>query len=196
MLSEKIKQYLKLLAPYIAVVMFWRVWPNAWLAILVYHAQILFWNRVVWREIRPLQERKRLLLAVPAVFAGPLLYILLPFITLTDIPDWLGSYRLSGLFLIIMIPYFGIVHPVLEQVHWRQLRKDSAWSHVIFAGYHMIVLSSLLSIPWLILCFVVLAGASFAWKLMERIGGSITVPVVSHILADLGIVLAAWARTR
>lgn len=58
----------------------------------------------------------------------------------------------------------------------------------------MIVLSSLLTLPWLLLCFGVLVGASFAWERMARASGSITVPIVSHILADLGVVIAAWAR--
>jgi hypothetical protein len=29
---------------------------------------------------------------------------------------------------------------------------------------------------------------------MERGGGGLALPVVSHVLADLGIVLAAWLR--
>jgi hypothetical protein len=35
----------KLLAPYFAVGVFWCVFSNAWLAMLAYHAQILFWSR-------------------------------------------------------------------------------------------------------------------------------------------------------
>jgi hypothetical protein len=95
-----------------------------------------------------------------------------------------------------MIPYFGLVHPILEQIHWQPLRETSVWSHPIFAGYHMIVLSSLLSLPWLIVCFCVLVGASISWKLMCHRTGGLTVAVVSHILADFGVVVAAWARTQ
>lgn len=190
------KRYLKALAPYAAVLIFWCVWSNAWLAILAYHAQILLWNWGGLRKMRPPQTRKDLFLAFPTVLAGPVLYLLLPVITRTDLSVWLNAYHLSGPSLVLMIPYFGLVHPVLEQVHWHPLREHSAWFHPVFAGYHMIVLSALLTLPWLILCFGVLAGASFAWRLIYHKSRGLTVPVLSHILADLGVVVAAWARTQ
>jgi hypothetical protein len=191
-----VKRCLKILAPYIAVVIFWCVWPNAWLAILAYHAQILFWNWTAIRKVRLPQERKDLFLALPTVLAGPVLYVLFPFITNTELSAWLDTYQLSGPALVLMIPYFGFVHPLLEQIHWHPLRERSTWSHPLFAGYHMIVLSSLLSLPWLTVCFGVLVGASFSWQLMCHRTRGITVAVISHILADLGVVVAAWARTQ
>ncbi len=190
------KLYFSALAPYIAVVIFWLVWPNAWLAILAYHAQILFWNRPVLRKIRLPQDRKDFFLALPTVVAGPALYVLIPLITRTELSTWLDTYQLSGLALVFMIPYFGFVHPILEQIHWQPLRETSEWSHPVFAGYHMIVLSSVLALPWLILCFGVLVGASFVWKLLSHSRRGLAVPVLSHILADLGVVVAAWARTQ
>ena len=36
---------LRLLAPYLAVGVFWYGFSSAWLAILAYHAQILLWSR-------------------------------------------------------------------------------------------------------------------------------------------------------
>jgi hypothetical protein len=192
---EMMKLYLKALAPYIAVLIFWCVWPNAWLAILAYHAQILLWNWPVLRKLRPLQARTNLFIALPSILAGPVLYVLLPIITCTELTAWLDTYHLSGPALVLMIPYFGFVHPILEQIHWHKIRETVVWSHPIFAGYHMIVLSSLLTLPWLILCFAVLFSASFAWRWIDTKGRGIMISVVSHILADLGVVVAAWART-
>jgi hypothetical protein len=62
----------------------------------------------------------------------------------------------------------------------------------MFAGYHVLVLASLLPVPWLAICFVILVGSSVAWKRMVRRSGSVVPAVFSHVLADLGIVLAAW----
>ena len=174
--------------------LFWCVFSNAWLAILAYHAQILFWWSRAPRNARGPDERKTLFLAFPFALAGPLLYFLLPVITRTPLASWLSTYHLSGLSLVILIPYFGLVHPVIEQIHWHQLREETVWAHPMFAGYHMIVLSSLLSLPWLLLCFVVLFLASLCWKYMAQITKGLVVPTISHILADLGIVVAAWAR--
>lgn len=191
-----IRRCLKVLAPYIAVGMFWCVWPNAWLAILAYHAQILLWNWPALRRMRLRKEHNHLLLALPMVLAGPVLYVLLPLITKTELSTWLETYHLSGSTLVLMIPYFGFVHPMLEQIHWHPLRETSVWSHPFFAGYHMIVLSSLLTLPWLIVCFCVLMGASFSWRLMCHRTRGLEVAVVSHILADLGVVVAAWAQAQ
>ncbi len=190
------RHYLRALAPYVAVVVFWCVWSNAWFAILAYHTQILLWNRQDLRKMHLPRECKNVFLAFPTVLAGPVLYALLPFITRTDLSTWLDTYHLSGPALVLMIPYFGLVHPVLEQIHWHPLRETSAWFHPVFAGYHMLVLSSLLTFPWLVLCFGVLVGASFAWRLMYHKSRCLTVPAVSHILADLGVVMAAWASTQ
>jgi hypothetical protein len=196
LLIERMKLYLKALAPYIAVVIFWCFWQNAWLAILGYHVQILFWNRTVSRKIRSPRDSKDLFLALPALLAGPAVYVLLPLITRTELSAWLDTYHLSGPALGIMIPYFGFVHPILEQIHWRPLRETSAWSHPLFAGYHMIVLSSLLTLPWLVLCFGALVGCSLSWTLLSHRRRGLTVPLLSHMFADLGMIVAAWARTQ
>jgi hypothetical protein len=168
---------------------------NAWLAILAYHAQILLWRRGRLPRIRMPAQTRDMLTALPAALAGPLLYGLLPLVTRTDLAAWLGDHRLTGTALPAMVPYFGLVHPFLEQVHWGPLRKRTRWAHPAFAGYHLLVLGSLLSTPWLVVCFAVLTAASLLWQRTGTRAGSLAVPVVSHMLADVGIVLAAVALT-
>lgn len=186
------KTALKLLAPYLAVLVFWNGLANGWLAILAYHAQILFWLPKR-RAVSPTPVGIRALKwALPMALAGPALYFLLPFITRVELSAWLSDHRLSGWSLAAMIPYFGLVHPILEQRHWGPLRERTAWAHPFFAGYHALVLASLLSGPWLALCLAVLLVASGAWHVMTMRFGGLTVPTSSHVLADLGVVLAAW----
>ncbi len=186
------KLLLKILAPYLAVGICWCVLKNGWLAILAYHAQILFWSRGSWSKLRRPNCKRILLAAVPTAIAGPLLYFLLPYVTHTPLAGWLESYKLSGLSLVLMIPYFGIIHPVLEQLHWEPLREQLHLSHLCFAGYHMMVLISLLKAPWLIACFITLAAASIVWQQLTRRADSLSVAVLSHIFADLGVILTAF----
>lgn len=203
-----IKQTFQILAPYLAVGIFWCGTGNAWLAILAYHAQIVFWawlragerkhynfqisdskfqKEAVWKH--------PLLFALPTLAAGPLLWVLLPHITRTDLSAWLTSHHLSRQSLALLIPYFGLLHPILEQIHWAPLRERTPLAHPLFAGYHLLVLGSLLTLPWLVASFAVLTTASFAWEWMRRkAGGSLLVPAISHLLADLGIVVAAFVR--
>ncbi|MEA3267209.1 MAG: hypothetical protein U9P42_09760 [Candidatus Fermentibacteria bacterium] len=184
------KRIPKMLAPYFAVGVFWCVFSNAWLAILAYHLQIIFWLRRLPVLSLP-NSRRMLFYAIPAVAAGPLLYLLLPLITRTSITIWLADYNLSGLSLLFMIPYFGLVHPYLEQLHWTRLRNSTPLAHPLFAGYHMIVLYSLLTISWLFVSFLLLNAVSYAWHQATQRTGSSFVAVLSHTLADLSIIIAA-----
>ncbi len=190
------KQTLKLLAPYFAVGLFCCLWSNAWLALIAYHAQILFWSHGSLLQIHRPARKRLLLLGLPTAVTGPLLYILLPYITHTDMQIWLADHRLSGYLFTVMIPYFSLVNPWLEEIHWTPLRESTRFSHLLFAGYHVLVLHSLLTIPWLILCFVVLAIASCLWQWMTGWSRSLLPAILSHILADMGIIIAAWVHIK
>lgn len=203
------KRTLRLLAPYFAVGIFWCVFSNAWLAILAYHAQILFWSRGERSRLRlrvGTQRRsapsgiakpgRTIFLALPAALAGPLLYVLLPYMTHTDLSVWLADYRLTGPWFLLMIPYFAFFHTTLEQISWNRLREETPLAHPFFAGYHMLVLYSLLTVPWLLVCLAVLGSASVIWQQMTKRSGSLAFAIVSHVLADLGIIIAAYLRLR
>ncbi|MDO8848266.1 MAG: hypothetical protein Q7W51_07785 [Coriobacteriia bacterium] len=184
---------LMMAAPYLAVVLFWCFGRNAWLAILAYHAQILLWLVVT----RPVISFKKpswsplALMIVPSVLSAPLLYFVLPLVARIDLSVWLADHRLSGAALFGVVGYYGLVHPVLEQLHWTPLRERTPLAHVAFAGYHMIVLSSLLSLPWLAICFGALAATSFLWQRLTHEAGSLVPVVASHVAADLGMVIVA-----
>ena len=111
-----------------------------------------------------------------------------------ELSRWLAEDRLSGTGILVMVFYFGLVYPVLEQVHWAPLRESTPLAHIAFAGYHMLVLHSLLTIPWLAACFAVLAAASLLWRRMARGSGSLVPSIASHVAADLGVMIAAWSR--
>lgn len=183
---------LKMLAPYIAVLVFWVGMSNAWLAILAYHAQIVAWQFAERTDPGSLKPNRWLWLAVPSVLAGPIVYLLLPYITDIELATWLSDHWVTGIGFLAMVAYFGIVHPPLEQLHWAPLRDRTPLAHFAFAGYHMLVLYTLLPPLWLAATFVVLAGASVMWQQMQRRSGGLLVPIASHALADFSIVLVAF----
>ena len=186
--------FLRLSAPYLAIGVFWCIFANAWMAILAYHAQILVWSGGSLARLQRPRPARTVLLGLPSLLVGPLLYALLPHMTRGDLSHWLANHHLSGTLLVVMIPYYGIIHPIFEQIHWAPLREKTPLAHLAFAGYHVLVLYSLLTPPWLILCFGVLATASFVWQRMTARTTSLAVPIVSHVLADLGVVVVARLR--
>ena len=99
----KISLPARMVAPYLAVGLFWCIFSHGWLAILAYHAQVLLWLPASLPvSFRPLR-RRILIFSLLAAGAGPLMYFLLPHMTLTDLPTWLAAHRLSGLSLLVMI---------------------------------------------------------------------------------------------
>jgi hypothetical protein len=83
---------------------------------------------------------------------------------------------------------------VLEQAHWAPLRERTWLAHVAFAAYHLLVLGSLLAWPWLVALFLVLVATSITWRRMVRDANSLAPAIASHMVADLGAMLAAWFR--
>jgi hypothetical protein len=182
---------LRFAAPYLAVGLGWYVFHNAWLAILVYHAQILWWSRATPSGLTRPRTSRTTLLILPSALAGPALAVILPRIARVDLEGWLAGYHLTGPSLVVMTVYFALVHPVLEQVHWAPLRDRTRFAHAAFAGYHLPVLHSLVQAPWLAVCFAVLWLASWCWQRMLRESGSLLPAIASQAVADLGIVLVA-----
>ena len=195
-MNRKCTLWLRLLAPYFAVGVFWIGFSNAWLAILGYHLQIVLWHRFGRRlRARITENRMVCCTSLLAVLAGPVVYFLLPRIALVDLAQWLEGYGLRRASLLVMIPYFWVVHPILEQLHWQRLRAETVWAHAFFAGYHVLVLYALLPFGWLVVSFLVLLGISLLWHKAGNTAQARWYCRGSHMLADLGIVLAVICLT-
>jgi len=182
-------------APTLAILVGWVGLQNAWIAIGLYHIQMICWSRSeLPRTCRGWNRRTFLTSALPLLATAPVVYVLLPQITSVPVGTWLERYGLEGWQLGAMIPYFGIVHPFLEQAHWGRLRESrfGPFSHVAFAAYHGIVVGSLLPPVWVLASILILITASCLWTYMARQArGGLLVPTLSHIFADLGMVVAA-----
>ena len=178
------KTALQVLAPWISVLVFWVGFQNAWAALLGYHVQILCWHpheiRRAWHRPTPCPSWVWILL-----LTAPVMILLLPAFLRIPITDWLQAHGLTLLGFTFMIPWFGIVHPILEQIHWTPLRNRTPLAHPLFAGYHLLVLHELLTQPGLFLSFAVLCTASIFWHHIPR-----PTAIRSHQLADTGIALA------
>ena len=174
---------------------------SAWLTVLLYHAQILLWALLVPRSHGSLRSgwsaRWLLYLGLPAAMTAPLVFVLLPAALRADVhlAEWLHRYGLSGVALAAFVPYYGVIHPLLEQYHWDALRRDPrlrTWAHFLFALYHVPVLALLLRPGWVALCFALLVSASFTWARTRRQLGGLCVPALSHVIADLAMICAAY----
>ena len=90
-----------LFAPYLAVLVFWVGYCNAWLAMLAYHAQILLFARGRLPMPKLPADRSYLLWALPAVLAGPVVYFLLPVLAGDTLSTWLLDHRVTAPMLLV-----------------------------------------------------------------------------------------------
>ena len=186
---------LSCLAPWIPVSVFWLWRQDAWSTILAYHALIVLLSGRRIPETFRGWDRRFLPLLIPCALAGPVTFLLLPLASRTQLPAWLAEHGLVGLRLVFMIPYYGIVHPFLEQAHWGALRRHPAasrFAHPAFAGYHVLVLASLMKPGWVAVCACILMAASIAWRKLDGRTGGLLLPVAMQALADLGMISAVF----
>ncbi|MEM7014747.1 MAG: CPBP family glutamic-type intramembrane protease [Verrucomicrobiota bacterium] len=115
---------------------------------------------------------------------------------LSPLPIALADFGLTPHSMIAFAVYFSTIHPVFEELCWRELVcPDSQKPHVRdleFAAYHVIVLQLLFPGCWLLTIISVsaLITASWIWRFIRHRLKGLAVPVFSHALADCGIILA------
>lgn len=190
------------LLPYAAVLGGMYGCHSAWLAIGLYHVGIVAF--LIKHKPAGLGERistgYRTPMLLPGLvicaLAAPVVYVMWPLFSAADgiLPDWLARYRLSGSAWLLFIPYFSIVHPVLEEILWRKIDPKPfrilCWQDLLFAGYHVLVLFKLIKTPWLVLVFAVLAGSSIFWRWAVHRTGGYGMNILTHAVADAGVMIA------
>lgn len=193
--------FLAALVPYIAVLIGMMLFKSAWLAVALYHVGIVAFlvarkNSSLWQTLwAGARNPLTLPAALACALAAPLIYFMWPFFRASEsiLPEWLAAYGLTGWSWILLIPYFSIVHPIMEEAHWRETAPRSApliwWGDYLFAGYHVLVLHKLLYWPWLVLVFGVLVGASMFWRWAANRFNGYAVPILTHAAADAGVLI-------
>ncbi len=191
------------LLPYLATLIGLEWVGNAWLAIGLYHLGILFLLILKAPFDRRLifsgdGGRWLPLFVIACALAGPIFLLLWPMVVKPggELALILAEMRLSGLSWFLFIPYFALIHPLLEEILWRALLPNGSskhlhWTDLAFAGYHLLVLKHFLAWPWALVSFAVLVLTAWSWRRWTEFAGGLRPALISHVVADLSIVIAA-----
>jgi membrane protease YdiL (CAAX protease family) len=185
--------------PYIAVGIGLLLCHNAWLAMLGYHAGALLWIYLSgagfsFRRVFTSHHYKIVLLALALGLAGGMLfYALWPVLGVSvDIDRYARSIGLNETAWPIFLAYFIIVNPVIEEYYWRGClgseRRRPVLNDFWFAGYHVLVLAGKMAPVWLLVIFLTLAGAAWAWRQMNRLGGGLLPSLACHVAGDIIVI--------
>ena len=192
--------------PYLAVGMGLLVFHNACVAILTYHASmaaVIFLSRPVvpFKQIIRSANYSPLIFSIAiGTSAGIVLYLLWP---LLSVPPDINAYMLSIGLTAASWPYFMVyyilVNPFLEEYYWRGCLGSSANRPVLndflFSGYHLIVLAGNMGALWLVVVFLVLCGSAWYWRQISRLTGGLLAAALSHMAADITVILAIYFLT-
>ena len=198
-----IKKIVPPIIPYITVGIGLLVFHNAWLAILSYHTGMV---AVIWLSKtgitlkRAFQGNRHWIPFVAALAgagSGMLLYILWPLLSVPDdIYLYIRSIGLNERTWPVFLAYFTIINPLIEEYYWRGYlatdAKGIALNDLLFSGYHLIVLAGQMETIWLIVVFFGLTIGAWFWRQMNRLNGGLLASTISHITADITVILTIY----
>lgn len=110
------------------------------------------------------------------------------------------EWRIEKKHIIQLMVIMIIANSVLEEIYWRGYIYNKLESKVkpmnvllltslFYASYHLITTITLFSFLYGLLFSIVIFGIGFFWAFMREKYDSLYFPVISHLLADLGIML-------
>lgn len=186
--------YLRLAAPYAAVLFGWQVARSALVTLAIYSGLMLLMSAFALpRIVKGWSAREFITGALPFALVGVGAYLVLPHVPVhMPLRMWLQAFGVRGETVPLILVWFGLVHPLLEQAHWSGPRLNTPAAHVAFAGYHGFILQTFLPVPWLIAVVAALGAVSWTWASIQRRTGGVLVPALGHLLADAGLAAAVW----
>ena len=199
-----IKRILPPLIPYITIGIGLLVFHNAWMAILSYHAGMVAVILLSKTGIPLKQAFHRgnkywilLIAALTGAGGGLLLYVLWPLLSVPDdINLYIRSIGLNEHTWPVFLAYFTIINPLIEEYYWRgylaSVTKGVTLNDLLFSGYHLLVLAWHMDAVWLLAVFFVLAAGAWFWRQMNNLNGSLLASAVSHITADIAVMLTIY----
>ena len=188
--------------PFQAMALGLYLFQSAWLAIAIYHLSMILAIAVTMssQQIRQIFKGYRfstLLIFIGLCFqAGPCFYILDQSIDTSSWSSLFEKWGLTGLNLWAFIIYFSIINPIIEESFWRNLlgshHRRPTLEDFLFGSYHSLILSFLMPIPYILLCVGCLTAIAYLWRqTTNRLGGTL-IPIISHAIADLSIILVVY----
>jgi membrane protease YdiL (CAAX protease family) len=192
------------LVPYVAALIGLYVLKNAWVAIGLYHlgisvllitgdgSNLLKKVPMGWNSIAVVIS------VVMSVMIFPILFFFWRFMQLenTSLASILTNFGLHEASWFFFMIYFSTVQPLLEEVYWRGYLgcgyQHLSWTDLAFAGYHILVLAWFIKLPWLVIAFIVLTSVAYIWRYLASKLEGLIVPLLSHIVADISIIVAIY----
>ncbi|MBN2664452.1 MAG: CPBP family intramembrane metalloprotease [Bacteroidales bacterium] len=201
---KPVKAILIAFIPYVVITFGLYVLSNALVAVGLYFTTMLLTaifqkdKNIIKTIFAGWNWKEGLILSIISSFAGLGLFFIWPYLNKTgiDATEMLKNFQLQGFTLIVFSVYLIFFNPFFEEVFWRQILHTNTKADFIidalFAGYHMLVLPFFLNTIGCVLAYFVLFVTSMVWRYIKTKNNGLSVPVLSHFIADFGIIIFVY----
>ena len=200
-------QVVSLAAPYLVVSAGMYLFHNAWCTFIAYHACIVTFL-VVYRKPGLIKKLfcgwNWYIAAVLSALSVMLILLALGIrqhvmLESTGLMKTLSGFGLGNISFYIFAALFVSAHPVLEELFWRSFHWGPCRTHwpvdIIFAGYHILVLTFFVKWPGLLFIFAAISLAALLWRFCgQKLNGLATI-LFAHVIADISILVSAYLLT-
>jgi membrane protease YdiL (CAAX protease family) len=211
-----IKQVILLFAPTILIFIGLSLLQNILITFFLFYGWLLFipiitvfWKKTNRYEIRLLKSKKSIIVGIISGLIclvsiyGVVVIFQSSVLDIPHLQQLLQKWDFSGTKVILLVLVLVLINPILEELYWREFmygRISSKLGNILavmitaifYSLYHLIVVMEIFSFPFNMLAVIPVFLAGIMWGVFRIRLGSITAPIISHCLADIGIMLMYW----
>ncbi|WP_246096966.1 CPBP family intramembrane glutamic endopeptidase [Psychrobacillus soli] len=211
-----IKQILLLIAPTILIFIGLSFMQNVLITFILFYGWLLFipliirfWKRKNRTHIKsPLTKKSIMVGVISGVICLVSIYSFVLFFqsSVLDIPQLrqlLKEWDFNGAKVILLVLVLAFINPILEELYWREFMYSRLFikignvlavmiTAIFYSLYHLIVVMEIFSFPFNVLSVIPVFLAGIMWGIFRIKLNSIVAPIISHCLADIGIMLVYW----
>lgn len=114
-----------------------------------------------------------------------------------ELGSQLSNLGIHGGNIILFMVYYSFFTPWLEEHFWRDIMASNSklpdLSDLLFAGYHLLVVSIFIKPLYLPMIFISLFGIAWFWRWCNRKLSGLLIPSLTHLIADVSTILAVYS---
>ncbi|MFF2755413.1 CPBP family intramembrane glutamic endopeptidase [Psychrobacillus sp. NPDC058041] len=211
-----IKQIILLFGPTIMIFIGLPILHNVLITFILFYGWLLFtplvvryWNKKNRNDVfLPLSQKSILVGVVSGLICLITIYSFVSVfqVSVLEIPklqQLLVEWDFSGKKVILLVLVLALINPILEEFYWREFMyvrilpkmgnlNTIMVTTIFYSLYHLIVIKEIFSFPFNVLGVIPVFLAGIMWGIFRLKLNSIIAPIISHCLADIGIMLVYW----
>lgn len=211
-----IKQIILLIGPTIGVFVGLSIAQNILLTFFLFYGWLLFipllfrfWKKTNRRHIPFSITKKNFvvgigsgLICLVAIYSFVVVFQY-SVINIAELRQQLDVWDFNGTKVILLILVLIFINPILEEFYWREFIhtrllhkigtvKTILITSIFYTIYHLIIVLEIFSFPFNTLAVIPVFLAGIMWGIFRIKLNSIAASIISHSLADIGIMLVYW----